>query len=225
MKRYLAALLVCALLLVSSVALADKTGYVNCEGLNIRRRASLSSEVIRCPEYGEKLTVHGDAEDGWYRVTYNGCVRGFVRAEYVVFTKPKGDAPKEDEPQSDPVSASAGASPVEQNPLPEVDETKLAFLQTLGFTAQELLVYCNQKIPEDSKAATLTSSSTTSNDGGRTDTVTVRATGKGISFTCSTSDKSNKDSAWELSGNDYTYEELRDMATVLAIKETVVPEN
>ena len=54
---------------------------INSGNLNIRKRPSLTAEVIGKAPDGAKISVLG-SYDGWYIVRYNG-LEGYVRSEYV----------------------------------------------------------------------------------------------------------------------------------------------
>ena len=65
-----------------------RTGYIVADsGLNMRENPSTSSNVITAIAYGTAVTIYGDAENGWYRVSYGGQT-GYISASYVSFTVP-----------------------------------------------------------------------------------------------------------------------------------------
>ncbi|MDO4554643.1 MAG: C40 family peptidase [Lachnospiraceae bacterium] len=66
---------------------ATKTGYATTSDLNMRKKASSSSKVLKKFDKGDTMTVVS-TKGKWYKVT-SGSKTGYVYAKYVSFTKVK----------------------------------------------------------------------------------------------------------------------------------------
>ncbi len=67
----------------------SRTGYSTASGVRVRSGASTSHTILTHLSYGEQVTVTGDAQNGWYPVTTQNGVKGYVSGEYITFTKPQ----------------------------------------------------------------------------------------------------------------------------------------
>ena len=73
----------------------DRDGWIEAFGkLNVRETASDEGTVIGHFAYGEKITVSGRPENGFYKVTGQDSrsgeeITGYASTEYVVFTEPE----------------------------------------------------------------------------------------------------------------------------------------
>ena len=56
--------------------------------VNLRKKSSTDSKVLRTVKKGAKLTMYGNSKDGWCKVSYKGDT-GYVRREYIVTSKSK----------------------------------------------------------------------------------------------------------------------------------------
>jgi uncharacterized protein YgiM (DUF1202 family) len=63
-------------------ASAADTGTVNTQGVNLRQQPTTTSAVLVTMEKGASVSVRGDAEGGWYQVTYQAYT-GYVRADFI----------------------------------------------------------------------------------------------------------------------------------------------
>lgn len=63
----------------------NKTGYVNADGLRVRKEPSTSSEEIDSLSKNDKVEIIGE-DDGWYKININGGI-GYVSAKYISDTK------------------------------------------------------------------------------------------------------------------------------------------
>ena len=63
----------------------SRTAYAKTQ-VNLRKKRSTSSDVIRTLKAGTEVTVYGDSQDGWYKVKA-GSDSGFVSDEYIVSDK------------------------------------------------------------------------------------------------------------------------------------------
>lgn len=101
-RRRLVAL--AAIILCAHPAFASKTGWVNTETLNVRKSPSTSSDRVGSLNRGHKVTVTAFRDDRWCRISLSGGKSGWVREEYLSFSKP--------------AAASAGASASSSGPVP-----------------------------------------------------------------------------------------------------------
>ena len=69
---------------IESISL--KVMYVK-EAVNFRTGASKNSDVIKVLDEGNKVTVNGKSNDGWYRINVDG-VTGYCMAEYLTDSAP-----------------------------------------------------------------------------------------------------------------------------------------
>lgn len=67
---------------------ANESGFVNCDLLNVRASASVSSEVVEQLERGKNFDIIY-TDNGWYNIRMENGKTGFVCAKYV--TKNKTD--------------------------------------------------------------------------------------------------------------------------------------
>ncbi len=82
----------------------DGTYYISASGgINVRLGPSTQYDIIGSLLYGEKITVTGKTDNGWYEIPYQGKT-GYIAAKYV---------------SSEPVSTLT----FETEELPEVPET------------------------------------------------------------------------------------------------------
>ena len=75
---------------VSEVEKSDdqtRTAYAKTK-VNVRKRRSINSRVLKTLKAGTELTVYGKSTDGWYKVTAKGKT-GYIKDDYVVFNKSK----------------------------------------------------------------------------------------------------------------------------------------
>ena len=64
-----------------------RTAYAKTQ-VNLRKKRSTDSEIIRTLKAGAKVTVYGASRDGWYQVKA-GSDTGYVKKEYIVSDKSK----------------------------------------------------------------------------------------------------------------------------------------
>lgn len=69
---------------IESISL--KVMYVK-EAVNFRTGASKNNDIIKVLDAGEKVTVNGKTNDGWYRINVDG-VTGYCMAEYLTASAP-----------------------------------------------------------------------------------------------------------------------------------------
>ncbi len=115
LKRTASRLTAGLLLAVTMVSPAlAATGTVNTEGssLRLRSEASTDSSVLTKLPHGTQVDVLGQAEAGWYQVSYKGT-EGYVSADYLIVT--------EDETQ-DPTAPAAAAAPLAAEPTDQLAE-------------------------------------------------------------------------------------------------------
>lgn len=117
-------------LVTGMAAAAFGTGTVTASSLRLRKEATTASRTLACAKRGTEVEVLEDAENGWYKVSYNGTV-GYMSAEYLTVTP----APAEEEPEEDSPAAEAPAGtpaengdatveePTEEAPAEEADTT------------------------------------------------------------------------------------------------------
>lgn len=113
-KGIAAALVVVTLLalLPAALAAADTIGYVTSTGLNIREKPSATSTVLRCAEFGDKLTILR-TEGDWYFVQFNSSVSGYAAKKYIsakqTTSSSTQNAPSTDDSLPDSISDLGGA--------------------------------------------------------------------------------------------------------------------
>ncbi|MBM6921623.1 SH3 domain-containing protein, partial [Phocea massiliensis] len=73
---------------------AEKTGYSTGDRVRIRALASTSSSILTHVNRGDSFTVHGESQNGWYAVTLKDGTKGYISADYVLFTAPSTPATK-----------------------------------------------------------------------------------------------------------------------------------
>ena len=78
-KTLIGSLVFCGLFQLT--AFAARSGKVNTEDTNLRKRPTTTSEVITTIDKGTTVTIK-DEEDGWYKVEVNGKT-GFIRTDKV----------------------------------------------------------------------------------------------------------------------------------------------
>lgn len=111
-KTFLIALMIWALWTLSSKA---ATGIITTEGVNIRREANTTSEVLTIAYEGETVEVL-EEQDGWYKVRY-GEYEGYIRSDLlqVENASVQGETVSEEEPQTEQVQEE------QENPSNETD--------------------------------------------------------------------------------------------------------
>lgn len=67
-------------------SISSKTMYVK-EAVNFRTGASKNNDIIKVLDAGEKVTVNGKTNDGWYRINADG-ITGYCMAEYLTDSAP-----------------------------------------------------------------------------------------------------------------------------------------
>ncbi len=79
-SRFAAGILAAAVMVTPAMAAA---GTVNADGgLRLRTNASTNSDIITLLPNGTSVEVLGDAQDGWYQVSYSGWT-GYVSGDYL----------------------------------------------------------------------------------------------------------------------------------------------
>ncbi|MDR3160457.1 MAG: SH3 domain-containing protein [Spirochaetaceae bacterium] len=59
-----------------------KTASVTSNGLNLRAQPSANASIVKILRRGDRLSVTGEAQDGWLPVEHNGN-SGWVNAQYI----------------------------------------------------------------------------------------------------------------------------------------------
>lgn len=89
MKKYIITIVLAIILMISFLpTLANETGYVNCDVLNVRVSPNTSSGIVTKLPYGTKLDIIY-TDNGWYNIRMQNGLTGFVSAQYLSFA-PKG---------------------------------------------------------------------------------------------------------------------------------------
>ncbi len=64
-----------------------RTAYAKTK-VNLRKKRSTSSDILKTLKAGTKVTVYGSSKNGWYKVKAGGKT-GYVRTEYIVSSQSK----------------------------------------------------------------------------------------------------------------------------------------
>lgn len=68
----------------TETAVTALTGKVNCNGLNVRAKASTESEVLAVIHQDDEVVIDGEAStDEWYAVCTAAGVNGFCMKQYI----------------------------------------------------------------------------------------------------------------------------------------------
>lgn len=68
----------------TETAVTALTGKVNCNGLNVRAKASTESEVLAVIHQDDKVVIDNEAStDEWYAVCTAAGVNGFCMKQYI----------------------------------------------------------------------------------------------------------------------------------------------
>lgn len=79
---FITTLIVTAMLIVNfKLVYASTEGEVNADSVNLRQKASTSSDIIQSLDKGAKVTIQSE-EDNFYKVIYNSKV-GYISKDYV----------------------------------------------------------------------------------------------------------------------------------------------
>lgn len=110
---------VSALWCQSFVSLADSTGTVTADSVNIRAKADTNSEVVGSAAHGKKVSIKNEIQDSsgtlWYEVYVDSNTTGYIRSDLV--EKADGDSGS----QGDGNTASSSASGASVDPETVLD--------------------------------------------------------------------------------------------------------
>ena len=103
----------------SFVSLADSTGTVTADSVNIRAKADTNSEVVGSAAHGKKVSIKNEIQDSsgtlWYEVYVDSNTTGYIRSDLV--EKADGDSGS----QGDGNTASSSASGASVDPETVLD--------------------------------------------------------------------------------------------------------
>lgn len=68
-------------------------------GVNMRKKASTDSDVVKTLDAGTKVMIYGKSKDGWFRIRSKGEF-GYVKKEYIVSSKSKVESSSQNDTPS-----------------------------------------------------------------------------------------------------------------------------
>ena len=72
---------------IKTEAPSKKKGKVICQSLNMRKRPTIDSEILRILTKGTEVKILDDTDDTWYKVCVGGVGTGFCMREFIKLDK------------------------------------------------------------------------------------------------------------------------------------------
>ena len=66
---------------------SKKKGKVICQSLNMRKRPTIDSEILKILTKGTEVKILDDTDDTWYKVCVGGVGTGFCMREFIKLGK------------------------------------------------------------------------------------------------------------------------------------------